>query len=142
MTALSMRFEFSVDGLDLGAFTAVEGLNATIEFEEYREGGENTFVHRLPGRITYSPVILSRPVDKHSGRLAAWLAHMQLQPMPSTASITALDANNEIVAGWSLANVYPSRYTGPSFASGSAEVAIEKIELSHEGFITNGMMGL
>jgi phage tail-like protein len=136
-----MRFEFTVDGLDLGAFTAVDGLNATIEFEEFREGGENTFVHRLPGRVTYSPVVLSRPVDKHSGQLAAWLAHMQLQPMASTASITALDGNNDIVATWNLANVYPAKYTGPSFASGSAEVAIEKIELSHEGFITNDLLG-
>lgn len=135
MTALNMRFEFVVDGMELGAFTAVDGLGAQVDMEEYREGGENTYVHRLPGRISYTPITLSRPVDRHSGNLAAWFTTMQLQPMPSTATITAYDGNNEAVAFWNLANVYPARYTGPSFAVGSNEVAIEKIELSHDGFL-------
>ncbi len=140
MTALNMRFEFTVDGIDLGSFTALDGLNATIEFEEYREGGENTYVHRLPSRVTYTPVVLSRPVDKHSGNLAAWFASMQLQPIPLTASITAFDGNNDAVASWSLAGVYPAKYTGPSFSAGGNEVAIEKIELSHDGFVTNNLL--
>lgn len=144
MTALNMRFEFRVDGIDLGAFTALDGIGAQIDMEEYREGGENTFVHRLPGRVSYTPVTLSRPVDKNSGALAAWFSSMQMQPMPSTATITAYDGNNEAVATWNLANVYPARYTGPSFSTTSNEVAIEKIELSHDGFLyaDSAMAGL
>src|SRR4051794_23946197 len=121
--ATGMRFEVTVDGVEVGSFTACEGLGAEYEVFEYMEGGENGYVHRLPGRLKYTPVKLTRPIDAHSGPagkgLAAWFSQMKsdAKRKRTTASITALDAGGKQIAQWNLVDVYPSRWTGPSLSA-------------------------
>jgi phage tail-like protein len=51
------------------------------------------------------------------------------------ATITLLDAAWTAVCSWTLRNVYPSGWTGPSLSAESKKVAIEQLELAHEGFL-------
>lgn len=133
--ATGLRFQVSVDHVDIGSFTACEGLGAEYEVFEYQEGGENTFVHRLPGRLKYTTVKLTRPVDGNSGALAAWFASLKTSTQRKTASITALDAAGREIASWQLDGVYPTRWTGPAFSVDGQGVAKETLELAHHGFI-------
>jgi phage tail-like protein len=137
--ATGLRFEVKVDGVDIGSFTGCEGLGAEYEVFEYMEGGENGYVHRLPGRLKFTPVKLTRPVDERSGSssggLAAWFSQLKDQVERKTASITAVDARGGQIAQWNLVGVYPSRWTGPSLSSDGNNVPKESIELAHHGFI-------
>jgi phage tail-like protein len=137
------RFVVTIDGKDIGDFTALEGLSAEYNVTLYAEGGENGFEHRLPGQLKYSTIKLSRPLDAKSGRnsggLAAWFASLGQAGGKSnatrTAAITAFDSAGQKIASWQLANAYPFRWTGPSFSSDGNSVAKETLELAHHGFM-------
>lgn len=142
--AIGYLFKVHIDGLDLGSFTKVDGLGAKYDILTVKEGGENGFVHQLPGRLEYDNVKITRPVDDQSGRLAVWFSDFQtairrsghLKPM--TASIEAMSAAHETVATWNLGGVIPVRYSGPSFQAGSSGVLSETLEIAHSGFLSSG----
>lgn len=132
--ALAIRFDVQIDGVELGTFTACDGLAAQYEVYEYEEGGNNLFVHRLPGRLKYDNVKLVRAVDKDSGQLASWFTSLSRCVERTTAKITAYDGNRSAIATWSLEGVWPVKYSGPSLASDGSTVATETLELAHHGF--------
>jgi phage tail-like protein len=121
-----------VDGLNL-TFTKVEGLGAKYDMLTVKEGGENGFVHKLPGRLSYDDVKLTRPVDDKSGQLSEWFTSRR---QGVNATISALDGKENVIASWTLANVFPHTYSGPSFKAGGSEVLIETLTLSHQGFFS------
>lgn len=137
------RFVVTIDGKDIGDFTALEGLSAEYNVMQYTEGGENGFEHRLPGQLKYSTIKLSRPLDvksaRNSGGLAAWFTSLGQAGSKTnatrTASISAFDSAGQKIASWQLVNAYPFRWTGPSFSSDGNAVAKETLELAHHGFI-------
>jgi phage tail-like protein len=135
-----LRFEVKLDeGVEIGSFTACEGLGAEYEVFEYQEGGENGYVHRIPGRLKFTPIKLTRPLDKNSrfdsGGLAAWFSQLKNHVTRRTAVIMARDARGNVIAQWSLVDVYPSRWTGPSLSADGNNVPKETLELVHNGFI-------
>jgi phage tail-like protein len=136
--ANSIRFDVRIDGVTIGSFTGIEGLAVEYEVKTYEEGGQNGFVHQLPGRLKYSNLKLTRPVDKESKELAAWFGKLRRGQgtKRQTAAVVAFNDNREVVAEWNLAGVYPVRYTGPSFSTETAKVATETLELAHNGFIS------
>ena len=139
------RFLLRVDGFMLGSFIKVEGLSAKYDVKTIKEGGQNTFSHSLPGRVTYTNIKLTRAVDGLSMTLAAWFTAFQTQlQMGGTlgttgATIVAMNADEFPIAQWSVAGVLPVSYTGPTFQAGSATVLTETLELAHQGFWSEGM---
>ena len=135
---LSLCFDVVIDDVgghtSLGTFTACQGLSAEYDVFEYPEGGENQFVHRIPGRMRHPNLVLSRPLDGSSGAVAAWFQGQQEVVTPTTAVVTAYDPGGEVVTSWSLNGVCPVRWTGPSFSSTGATVATETLELAFHGF--------
>ena len=133
--ALALRFavrigaDFTVD-----RFTQVDGLTAEWEVEEYREGGQGGYVHRLPKGLRHTNVRLIRPIDKDSALIAAWFSGTQQKLVRQDATITAYDGNRREVARWELAGAWPVKYTGPSLLSTSALAATETLEIAHTGF--------
>jgi phage tail-like protein len=132
---ISLYFEVTVDGQELGSFTGCDGIGAEYEVYEYTEGGENSFVHKLPGRMKYSTIKLTRPIDGDSGKLSAWFSSLAVTVKRQTASISVYNSNREMVAQWNLEGVYPSKYTGPSLTSDGNQIAKETLELAHNGFM-------
>ena len=141
--AAQFRFVVTIDGKEIGDFTALEGLSAEYNVMQYAEGGENGFEHRLPGQLKYSTIKLSRALDEKSARngggLASWFTTLGQSASRSqatrTAAITAFDATGEQIASWNLVDAYPFRWTGPSFSADGNSVAKETLELAHHGFI-------
>ena len=132
--ALALRFAVEIDGQKIDRFTAVDGLIAEWEVEEYREGGNRDFVHRLPVRMLFKNVRLTRPVDSQSGKLAAWFCKARKEFKRSDARVIAYDGNSKQVATWELTGAWPVKYTGPSFTSTGTAAATEILELAHNGF--------
>ena len=132
---LGLRFTVKIDGQDFGNWQKVEGLSVEYDITEYKEGGENSFVHRIPGRANYPTVKLTRPVDSGSDKVTLWVQSLQLRMVPSTVEIAVLDPSGEEVVSWTLAGAYPTRWTGPSLDVGSTSWATETLEISHVGFL-------
>lgn len=129
-------FWLTVDGVRLPSFTECSGLSAQYDVEEWVEGGQNGYVHQLPGRVRFTPITLTRFVDGASGGVAAWFSSVaDLTQRFRTARVSAVDPAGRPVAHWDLSEVFPSRYTGPTFSAGGTTAATESLELVHQGFV-------
>ena len=136
--ALSVCFAVTIDQHDLGAFMTCEGLAVEVTVEQREEGGNNLYVHQLPGRIKYTNVKFTRPVNAESAKVRDWLASMSSGVTRTTAEITALTSDGQKVASWGLTGVFPVKWQGPSFSLDSPKVATETLELAHHGFLSSG----
>lgn len=129
--AAGAAFTVEVLGLTLGTFSAVKGLEATVDVLEYREGGINDIVHRLPGAMTYPNLILTNGVT--SPAVEAWFAKTRLGADRHTMTLTFLDAAGKAVRAWSFAEAYPIRWSGPTLTAGDTTIAGEELEVAHAG---------
>ncbi len=136
-------FGVEVEGISFktGLFTGCEGLSIEYSFEEYQEGGNNAYVHRLPGRVKYQNVKLTRLISAESGSLAKWMSEFQnKRTARQTATITMYhytgggSGSLKPICKWILKDVHPAKWTGPSFAVDGNGIAKETLELAHHGF--------
>jgi phage tail-like protein len=135
---LGLRFQVEVDDHDLGTWSKCDGLGVEYEVQEYKEGGENGFVHRLRGRAKYQNIKLTRFVDKQSGDLAKWVGGIKQSVTRGTAHITLVNSEGSPLVTWNLDGAYPVKWNGPSLDGASGQVATESLELAHNGFLSAG----
>lgn len=141
--AVSVYFTVTVDRekkegrRDLGTFSTCEGLSFEVDVLQREEGGNNDFVHQLPGRVKYQNIKLTRPLNRHSGEVAKWLASMTHPIKRCEVAIEARSAGGDVVARWALHGVIPVKWNGPSLGSEGPKVAMETLELAHHGFLPN-----
>ena len=133
--AITVCFSVNIHDHDLGVFTQCDGLGCEIVVEQREEGGQNGFVHQLPGRMKYTNIKLTRPITSDSSQVAKWFASMQDKVTRSTAEICAMTLDGTVVAKWELQGVIPVRWMGPQFNVDGPKVATESIELAHHGFL-------
>lgn len=141
---LAMRFQVSVDDLDLGAWSACKGLKVELTVSRVLQGGNYWYETVLPEQIKYSNVTLERAVHpQDSQAVQAWLQqvatewHNDTSYTPGTATITLLGAYGQEVMSWTLSGVYPISWSGPTLSATDNKVALETLELAHEGFLTS-----
>ncbi|MEU2834787.1 phage tail protein [Streptomyces lavendulae] len=129
------QFSLTIDGKNLGLFTQCTGLALSVEVDVVIDGGFNDSPMYLPNRITYPPLVVSRPVSKDSPTWSRWVQEsVQKQLKPLTGEITCLGSSTEPVAGWELEGVMPVAWRGPTLDARGGGVAMEEIEFVHSGF--------
>jgi phage tail-like protein len=134
-------FLFEVDGVEIGRFMEVSGLEVSIETEDVLEGGQNSFVHKLPGRMTWPNIVLKRGVTQNDS-LLNWLTKSSGEQFAaagnkltrSTAAITLVGPAGERLRSWEFDGAFPVKWTGPNFAVSSSDMAVEELEITHHGF--------
>ena len=131
---LDFNFLVEVDGLVAGGFSEVSGLTVEVEVESYREGGLNDFVHKLAGAVKYPSNLIFKHGITDSDALWEWYEDVQQGTIErKSASVVLLDSTGEERRRWNFAGAYPVRWVGPQLRAGSAEVAVESLELAHQG---------
>jgi phage tail-like protein len=133
--AVAYMFKVEIDGKTLGLWNSFEGLGMETTMETREEGGNNAFVHQLPGRLKFTNVKITRPVSRDSRLVADWLSGMADAVTRTTAVIRALGPDNKELVSWSLDGVVPVKWTGPGFNVDQNKVATESLELAYHGFI-------
>ena len=130
----NFRFRLEIDGLDAGSFSEVSGFDATIDVVEYRAGDDPAITPtKLPGLIKYGNITLKWG-SSETMVLYDWLIDITEGTIEKkTVTLTALDEEGSPAASWRCINAWPVKYTAPDFNGTSSEVAIETIELAHEG---------
>jgi phage tail-like protein len=130
---LTFNFAVEVQGLLVGGFTEVSGLESEIGVEEYREGGVNGYVHKLPGPASHANLVLRHGLTSLSTLWNWFYATSQGAIERRNGTIMLLDHRQIPVMWWNFRNALPVRWTGPAFNASSDEVGIESLELAHEG---------
>lgn len=130
----AFNFIVEFDGIAVAAFSEVSGLSFEIEPIEYRDGSDALpTVRKLPGLVKYANVTLKRGI---TGDQPFWewiIQAMNGTVERRTGSIVILNESREPVVRYLIREAWPCRYEGPELNAGSSEVAIESIEVCHEG---------
>jgi phage tail-like protein len=129
----NFNFLVEIDGIARAAFQEVSGFDSTIDVIEHREGGENTTLRKLPGMTKYSNISLKWGITDDQ-ELYQW--HRQIVQgdiLRRNGSIVLLDRAGGEVARWNFYRAWPTKYDGPDFNAEGNDVAIETLELAHEG---------
>ncbi len=134
-------FLVEIDGVEIGRFSEVTGLSVDVEVEDYVEGGENGFVHKFPGRMTWPNLVFKRGITKEDVFMK-WLhdsvgdgaAKRNGKATRTTAAITMMSPDGKRLRKWNVVDAFPIRWTGPDFAVTSTEAAVEELEIAHHGF--------
>jgi phage tail-like protein len=132
------NFVVEKDGVILAGFREVSGLESSIEVIDYREGGDLHFPNRkLPGKVTYTNLVLKTGVSDDPKALYEWHKQWVTAKNRATRSnvrVVLRDRTGEAeIRSWSFREAWPAKWTGPSLSAEAHDVAIETLELAHEG---------
>jgi phage tail-like protein len=129
-----MKFKVEIDGISSSAFSEVSGIGAEIAVADYRPGNDKApGPRKLPGEAHFSNIVLKRGMTAdHS--LWDWM-QKTLDGIIERKSISIVllnDAGQEVVR-FNCRDAWPTKWTGPTLNGASSDVAIETLELAHEG---------
>lgn len=139
-----VSFYFAVYFSDISAvtdnsFQEVQGLSSEVELESIKEGGENRFTHRVPGRAKYPNLVLKRGLITFGSILATWceecLSGEYTTPIePKTLTVMLMDEYQIPLRTWNIVNAYPVKWQVSDFNAMESKLAIETIELAYNYF--------
>jgi len=135
---LACNFRLQITGIVVGGFTEVSGLQSEVEVKEYREGGNNMFVHRLvgPPKPTRNLILKHGLIDVVRGS-ALWDWYQQVLTgniQRHNISVLLLNTQAETVRQWDFAAAVPVVWKGSDLNASNTTVAIETLEFAHRGF--------
>ena len=129
------RFYVEIKGKTQALFTEVSGLQVEIVVQDYEEGGNNSYVHRLPGRAKVGNLTLKRGMTR-SNDFLKWLLDVANGIIePCNLTLVMYDTARASFMRWSFIKAYPVKWSGPQFTARSTDAAIETLEIAHAGMI-------
>lgn len=129
-------YHFIVDwGGTRTGFSEVSGLTITHEVVDYREGNSPVDASiKIPGRTSFENIILKRGIVKGDNDFFNWMKTKQNSQIERRdILIKLLDESHVPIMTWKVRRAFPVKYSGPQLQARSSEVAIETIEIAHEG---------
>ncbi len=131
------KFHFQVDweGTRIG-FTEVTGLDAETEVIEYRDGASPEFSkQKMPGMQKYSNLTFKRGTFASDNEFFGWWKTTRTLSKPQRRNITIslLNEAHEPVMVWKVHSAFPTKVQATDLKAEGNEVAIETMEVAHEG---------
>jgi len=131
-----VKFHFNVEwgGTKIG-FTEVSGLDVETELIEYRDGASPEFSKiKMPGMQKYSNITLKRGSFQSDNEYYEWWNTVKLNTIDRRdVTISLLNEEHEPLIVWKVKNAWPLKVQSTDLKSDGNEVAIETLELAHEG---------
>lgn len=127
------RFLVEIEGLIVGGFSEVSGLDIQTDIEEYHEGGMNDHIHKLPKITKQSNITLKRGMTEND---TLWRWHQSTvngNVQRRNGRVILLDEKGSETWYWMFSDGYPIKWTGPDFKADNNTTAVEAIELAHHG---------
>ena len=128
------NFLIEIDGVVQGGFSEASGLTTDTNIIEYREGAEqHGTTRKLPGLIKYNNIVLKRGWTKDKA-LWAWRKKViDGKTQRNSGSIVLLDEARNEALRWNFREGWPTKWEGPALNAKTSEVAVETLEIAHEG---------
>ena len=134
------KFRFEVDlGTELQgvSFQEVSGMDVENQIIEYRKSNSSLFsTEKMPGIVKYGNVTMKRGVFVNDNTFWDWHAEISMNTIKRrTVLIKLLDEQGKVTMQWQLNNAWPTKITSTDLKSDSNEVAVDTIEIAHEGVV-------
>jgi phage tail-like protein len=127
------NFRVEIDGITRAGFRECSGLDTSQDPIDYREGTDALTARKLPGLVKYSSISLKWGITDDD-ELWAWRKQaMDGKVARKNGSIVLMDTAGVEKLRWNFREGWPTKWTGPSFNATGNEVAIETLEIVHEG---------
>ncbi len=130
------KFRFEVKwNKDVMSFQEVSGLDVEAQPIEYRHGDSPAFsVLKMPGIKKYGNITMKKGVFAKDNKFWDWFNQIKMNTIERIpVTISLLDEEGKPTMVWSLTNAWPTKITGTDLKSDGNEVAVETIEIAHEG---------
>jgi phage tail-like protein len=127
------NFLVEIDGVVRAGFSEVSGLSTDTNVFEYRNGNETGTTRKLPGLMKYSNIVLKRGFTKDTALWTWRKAVIDGKTKRTSGSIILLDEARNPALRWNFREGWPSKWDGPALNGKTSEVAIETLEIAHEG---------
>lgn len=133
----ALRWYLEIDSITEGVFKEVTGLDSETEVIENRVTGKNgnLIIHKVPGALKWSNIVLRRGVTDDT-KIHDWRKKIedgQIEANRKNGSITLYAPDGTAVAKYTFKRAWPCKFKGPALDSSKNELAIEELELAHEG---------
>ena len=129
----AFNFIVEIDGVTVAGFSECSGLSSEVAVIEYREGGDRSGTRKLPGLRKFTNITLKRGLTS-SRELWHW--HTTVAngtPDRRNGRIVLLDGERQPVAAFRFVNGWIAKWEGPTLKATGTDIAIESIEIVHEG---------
>ena len=130
------KVEFGIsDNRNDARFQSVSGLSVEYEYENFREGGENRFEHKLPVRTRYADMVLKRGMLVGS-EVINWFtrAFRDRDFQPTDINVILMNENGEPLRTWKVTQAIPKKWLISDLNSTENAVVIETMELTYRYF--------
>lgn len=135
----NFKFALQLGNVTVAGFAECTGLSMETKVFEYKEGGNNSTTLKFPEAASYSNVVLKRGITKAND-----LINWQMEVVNGTFGINKRADSNSIaillmdeegteIKRWNLKRAFPVKWAGPEFKATGNDIAIETLELAHEG---------
>lgn len=129
------NFLVEIDSVTVAGFSEAAGLNNESDVIEYRTGAEDFTVRKLPGLKKFANITLKRGFTDGTD-LWDWRKKvLDGQTERRSGAIVLLNEAREPAIRWSFQNGWPRKLDGPSLNAKTSDVAIETLEIAHEGLV-------
>ena len=129
-----VEFGISKDKNDV-RFQTVSGLSVEYDYENFKEGGENRFEHKLPVRTKYSDLVLKRGMLTNSAVLDWFLAAFRDRTFkPTDLNVILMNEKGQPLRTWKVANAIPKKWQVSDLNANESSLVIETLELSYRYF--------
>lgn len=117
------------------SFQSVSGLSVEYDMEDFKEGGENRFVHKLPVRTKYADLVLKRGMLKDSNVISWFMeAFRDRKFTPADINIMLMNEEGQPLRTWNVVHAIPKKWVVSDFNANENSVVIETVELSYRYF--------
>jgi phage tail-like protein len=131
---MSFNFLVEVEGLLVGGFSEVTGLQIETAIETYAEGGLNEYEHKLAGPTRYPSNLVLKHGLTEIDTLWSWHQDVtQGKIERRNGTIYLLNRMRIPVMWWDFKEAYPVKWVGPDLKADANAVAVETVELVHRG---------
>jgi phage tail-like protein len=131
----SYNFRVKLGNITRAGFRECSGLDSSQDPIDYREGNQSNTTRKLPGLVKHSNIILKRGItdDVELWKWRQAVIDRDDKNMRQNGSIELIDDYGNVLMQWDFIDAWPSKWTGPTFNATGNEVAIETLEIVHEG---------
>jgi phage tail-like protein len=129
------NFLIEIDGVTRAGFSEASGLTSDTNVMEYRDGDEGppSTVRKLAGLIKFTNIVLKRGYTQDTALWTWRQTVLDGVTQRTTGTITLLDEARKPALSWNFTQGWPVKLEGPSLNGKTSEVAIETLEIAHEG---------
>lgn len=116
-------------------FQSMSGLSVEYDMEEYKEGGENRFTHKLPMRTRFTDMVLRRGMLVDSEVIKWFLnAFRDREFVPADINVILMNEKSEQLRVWKVAHAIPKKWSISDLNANESAIVIETLELSYRYF--------